>query len=147
MTFASLLAFIPALLGFAGVQSAGQQTRVTTMTVEHRVVMRVPVRAWALPRHIEWIERKGPKCIATADIRGAALSGPDHVDFLLVYRQRVRAELDDDCPTLDFYGGFYLKPEDARLCARRDSINNRIGAACEIQKFRRLEPRLKRPIP
>jgi hypothetical protein len=105
------------------------------------------VRPFALPRHIEWIERKGPKCIPVADIRGAALSGKEHVDFILADRQRFRAELDDDCPALDFYGGFYLKPEDARLCAKRDSINNRIGAECEIQKFRRLEPKPRRPIP
>lgn len=144
MTFASLLAFLPALLGLAGTQSAGQQTRVTTMTVEHQIIMRVPVRPYALPRHIEWIERKGPKCIAAADIRGAALSGRDHIDFLLADRQRIRAELDDDCPTLDFYGGFYLKREDERICARRDSINSRIGLGCEIRKFRRLEPKLKR---
>jgi len=147
MTFATLLAILPALLGFAGVQSAGQQVRVRTMTIEHQMIIRVPVRPWALPRQIEWIEKKGPKCIASGDIRAAALSGTDHVDFLLADRQRIRAELDDDCPTLDFYGGFYLKPEDSRVCAKRDSINNRIGAECEIKKFRRLEPRLKRQIP
>jgi len=147
MTFASLLALFPALLGFAGVQSAGQQTQVRTMTIEHQVIMRIPVRPFALPRHIEWIEHKGPKCIPAADIRGASLSGKDHVDFILADRQRIRAELDDDCPTLDFYGGFYLKPGDDRVCVRRDSINNRIGLECEIKKFRRLEPKLKRPIP
>lgn len=147
MTFASLLALVPAFLGLVSVQSAGQQTRVRTMTIEQQLIMRIPVRPLVLPRHIEWIERKGPKCIAAADIRAAALSGRDHVDFLLNSRQRIRAELDDDCPALDFYGGFYLKPEDERLCAKRDSINSRIGGECQIQKFRRLEPRLKRQNP
>ena len=144
MTFASLLALVPALLGFAGVQSAGQQTRVTTMTVEHQIIMRVPVRPYAFPRHLEWIEKKGPKCIPAGMVRGAALSGQDHIDFILADRQRVRAELDDDCPALDFYAGFYLKREDDRICARRDTINSRAGFGCEIRKFRRLEARLKR---
>ncbi|HET7708386.1 MAG TPA: hypothetical protein VFK50_02490 [Sphingomicrobium sp.] len=147
MNFASLIALVPILLGFAGAQSVGQPTRVRTMTIEQQLIMRIPVRPFAMQRHIEWIERKGPKCIPVADIRGAALSGREHVDFILADRQRVRAELDDDCPALDFYGGFYLKPEDARLCAKRDFINNRIGGECEIQKFRRLEPKLRRPIP
>ena len=140
MTFASLFALFPALLGFAGVQSAG----VTTMTVEQQIIMRVPVRPWTPPRRIEWIEHKGPKCIPAGDIRGASLSGSDHVDFLLAGRERIRAELDDDCPTLDFYGGFYLKREDDRICAKRDSINSRIGGECEIRRFRRLEARIKR---
>ena len=144
MTVASFLALIPAILSLAGVQSAGPQTRVTTMTVEHQIIMRVPVRPFALPRHIEWIEKKGPKCIPAASVRGAALSGPDHIDFILADRQRVRAELDDDCPALDFYAGFYLKREDERICARRDTINSRAGFGCEIRKFRRLEARLKR---
>src|SRR5688572_3070002 len=109
MIFASLLALFPAILGYAGVQSSAQQARVTSMTVEHEIIMRVPVRPFALPRHIEWIEKKGPKCIAAGDVRGAALSGSTHIDFLLADRQRVRAELEDDCPALDFYTGFYLK--------------------------------------
>lgn len=143
MNFASLAALVPVFLGLVGVQSAGQQIGVRTMTIEHQVIMRIPVRPFAMPRDIEWIEHKGPKCIAARTIRGAALSGEDHVDFILDDRERIRAELSDDCPALDFYGGFYVKPEDARLCAKRDSINNRIGASCEIKKFRRLEPKLK----
>jgi hypothetical protein len=147
MNFASFFALMPIFLGFAGTQSVGEQARVRTMTIEHQVIMRIPVRPFTLPRDIEWIEHKGPKCIPVSEIRGAALSGRDNVDFILSNRERVRAELDDNCPTLDFYGGFYVKPGDARLCVKRDSINSRIGAECEIKKFRRLERKLKRPIP
>ena len=147
MTFASFLALMPVILGLAGVQSASQQAGVRTMIIEHQVIMSIPVRPRASLRNIEWIEHKGPKCFPAADIRGAALPGKDHVDFILADRQRIRAELDDDCPALDFYTGFYLKREDERICARRDSINSRAGFGCEIRKFRRLEPKLKRPIP
>jgi hypothetical protein len=45
-------------------------------------------------------------------IRGALLTGRDHVDFMLPQKQRIRATFDDDCPALDFYGGFYLKTDD-----------------------------------
>ena len=142
MTFTAILALLPALFGFAGMQPAGE-ARVRTMTVEQQVIMRVPVRPWRLPPQIEWIEKKGPKCIPAEEIRGAMLSSRDHVDFLLADRTRVRAELDDDCP-LDFYDGFYLTPEKGRVCADRDSIRSRMGADCTIEKFRRLEPRIAR---
>lgn len=143
MTLATLISFFPALLAFAGVQSAGVQPRVRTMTVEQQVIMRIPVRPLPPPR-FDWVEKKGPQCIARSEIRGAALSGPDHVDFLLIDRRRVRARLGENCPTLDFYGGFYLNPEDEQICARRDIIRSRIGGSCEIERFRELVPRLRR---
>jgi hypothetical protein len=145
MTFASLLALLPAVLGFAGVQSAADGARVQSMTVEHQIIMRIPVRPWRSPARIEWVEHKGPKCIPANTILGAALSGPDHVDLILADRQRIRAELNNDCPTLDFYGGFYLEREDERICAKRDSIHSRVGGNCEIRRFRRLEARIKPP--
>lgn len=144
MTLSTFIALLPALFGFAGMQGAQAEPRVRSMTIEQQVIIRVPVRPWRLPRRIEWIERKGPKCIATGDIRGAMLSGSSSIDFLLRDRQRVRAEMDNDCPALDFYDGFYLNPEDERLCADRDSIRSRIGGNCTIEKFRRLEPRESR---
>lgn len=114
------------------------------MVVQDELILRVPVRPYLNRRAIEWRERKGPKCIPADAIRAANLAGSDYVDFLLFDRSRVRAKLDEDCPALDFYGGFYLKPEDERLCARRDSIHSRVGRSCRIERFRRLEPKLKR---
>jgi hypothetical protein len=81
--------------------------------------------------------------VPAADIRGALLSGTDHVDFLLPDRQRIRATFDDDCPALDFYGDFYLRTEDHQLCAKRDSVHSRIGGSCRIERFRKLAPKLK----
>ena len=62
---------------------------------------------------------------------------------LLADRTRIRAQLDEDCPALDFYGGFYLQPDDDRLCAHRDAIHSRMGGSCTIERFRQLEPRLR----
>ena len=140
----TLIALLPALLGFAGLQSSASQAQVRSMTIEQQLIIRVPVRPRRLPQPIEWIEKKGPKCIPTDEIRGAMLSGPDHVDFLMIDQQRFRAKLDSDCPALDFYGRFYLSPEDDRVCAGRDAIRSRIGGDCTIDKFRRLEPRARR---
>jgi hypothetical protein len=140
MQFPLFLSFLPALFGLA---TAVQSEEVRTLVVQREVIMRVPVRPRPLPNGMEWSEHKGPKCISSAAIRGAAISGREHVDFLLYGRERVRAKLADDCPALDFYSGFYLTPEDGTVCALRDSIHSRIGSSCRIERFRRLAPRRK----
>ena len=129
----------PLLLGAVAL---GPDEGVRTMVVEDQVTIRIPVRIRRLPQ-IEWRERKGPKCVDPAGIAGAMLAGPNSVDFLLRDRSRIRAELDDACPALDFYGGFYLQPRDDEVCARRDVIRSRMGGECRIDRFHKLEPKLK----
>jgi hypothetical protein len=86
-------------------------------------------------------EHKGPHCIDAVTIGGAAVSAPDSVDFILKGGQRVRAVLEDQCPALDYYSGFYVvPPPDGKICADRDSIHTRSGADCEVDKFRALTP-------
>ena len=46
-------------------------------------------------------------------------------------------------PALDFYGGFYLQPDDDRICAKRETIRSRVGGSCRIERFRLLEPQVK----
>ena len=140
MSFVFLLTLLPAMLGLAG---APQSDEVRTLIVQEEVIIRVPVRSRPF-RTIEWEEKKGPKCIPAQSIRGAALSGPESVDFLLFDRTRLRAELDEDCPALDFYTGLYLTTEDEKICVRRDAIHSRMGRSCQIEKFRRLVPKLAR---
>lgn len=146
MTPAIFLSLIPALLGLVAVQPGAVEQSVTRLVVQDEVILRVPVQPRAFAPSIEWIEKKGPKCIPAAAIRRAVLSGEeqlDQVDFVLADRRRIRAKLDDNCPALDFYRGFYLQPEDERLCADRDAIHSRMGGSCTIEKFRQLIPRLK----
>ena len=70
-------------------------------------------------------------------------SGPSSIDFLLRDRTRVRAIMDDECPALDFYKGFYLQPDDDRICAKCESIQSRIGGSCRIERFKTLIPQMK----
>ena len=140
MPFSLLLSLFLAMFGFA---SAEQSDEVRTLTVEREVIMRIPVR----PRPVQpftWEEKRGPKCIEASSIRAAALSGRETVDFLLFDRTRLRAQLSEDCPALDFYNGFYVTPQKGKLCARRDEIHSRIGRSCTIERFRRLIPRVAR---
>ncbi len=139
----TVLNVLPLLLGLFAAQPAAVQQSVTRLVVQDDVILRVPIQPRPLMPQVQWVERKGPKCIPTAAIRRALLSGSEQVDFLLVNRVRVRAEFDEDCPALDFYGGLYLQPDDNRLCAGRDAVHSRIGGSCTIERFKQLVPRLR----
>ena len=134
---------LPLLLGLFGAQPAAFGQTLTRLIVQDEVILRVPVQPRPLMPEIEWVEKKGPKCIPAAAIQRALLSGSEQVDFVLANRARIRAQFDEDCPALDFYGGFYLQPEDDRLCAGRDAIHSRIGGSCTINRFKQLIPRLR----
>lgn len=132
----SLLSWLAAV---AGVETF-QPVAVSRLVVQQELILRVPViRPRARP--VTWKEKKGPRCIASGQIVAAALADQRSIDFLLTDRTRMRARMDDDCPTLDFYGNFYIQPEDDKVCAKRDEIRSRIGGSCRIEKFRRMVPR------
>ena len=143
MIFAGLLGLLSALFADSAVPAAPKEG-VRVMTVEERLIIRVPVAPHPR-RRIHWEEGDdGPKCLQADALVGAFLSGPDTVDFILRGRQFVRARLDSDCDGLDFYGGFYVQPQDRRICAKRDSISVRAGGSCRIVKFHTLTPQFER---
>jgi hypothetical protein len=144
VTPGGFLNFVPLLLGLLGAQPGVVGQSVTRLIVQDEVIMRVRVRAHPLLPEIEWVEKKGPKCIPVDALRGAMLSGPEDVDFIFENHSRVRAQFDENCPALDFYGSVYVQPRDERLCAGRDAIYSRMGASCTIEKFKQLVPRLRR---
>jgi hypothetical protein len=133
----------PLLLALFAAQTGPAPQTVTRMVVEQTVIWRVPLQPRPVMAQIEWTERGGPKCIAVGRIRRALLSGPEHVDFVFARGGRIRAEFDEDCPALDYYGNFYLQPQDGRLCAGRDAVHSRMGGSCTIGRFRQLVPHLK----
>ena len=135
---------VPLLLGLFGAQPGAVGQTVTRLIVQDEVILRVPVEPRPLLPDIEWIEKKGPKCIPAGAIQHALLSGSEQVDFILGNRARIRAQFDEDCPALDFYDGFYLQPQDERLCAGRDAVHSRIGGSCTIERFKQLVPRFRR---
>ncbi|HVF95088.1 MAG TPA: hypothetical protein VM900_12310 [Sphingomonas sp.] len=126
--------------------------RFTQMAVRERVIIRVPRVAIpspattgrvpsALPVAIRWKEKKGPKCLAAAELAGFMISRPGSIDIALTTGKRVRAVLDDDCQPLDFYSGFYIRPgSNAMICADRDVIRVRSGATCQIDSIKSLVP-------
>jgi len=118
--------------------------QVAQLTIHERIVIRIPrLGPRAVPKitPTRWKEKRGPRCIAAANLAGAMVTAPNAVDLVLTGGQRVRAKLDGDCEPLDFYGGFYIKPAaDGKVCADRDVIRARSGTACQVDVFRSLEP-------
>jgi hypothetical protein len=142
-----LIAFLSSASAVPPSPPAGVE--IAQLTITQSIIIRVPARRSrryasssdvppALPR---FKDRRGPKCINAATIGGAAITAPDSVDFILKGGKRVRAKLEDACPALDYYSGFYVKPPaDGKICADRDSIHTRSGGDCQIDKFRTLTP-------
>jgi hypothetical protein len=106
-----------------------------------RIVIRIPRLPFPTRRRpaevTAWDEHKAPKCVAAATLASASISASGDVDLIVTDGRRLRAKLDDDCPTLNFYNGFYLKrADDGMVCAKRDALRSRSGARCEIDRFR-----------
>ena len=118
------------------------------VTIHERIIIRVPrvapaqvsrLAPAAPPPATEWKEKKGPKCIAPADVGGAVFRRSEQVDLVMIGGRRLRAKLAGDCGPMDFYSGVYIRPgSDGRICADRDAIRTRSGATCPIDDFRTL---------
>jgi hypothetical protein len=123
--------------------------------VEQRIIIRIPARSRASSFQpsspnvqqsqpgptIVWREAKAPKCLRISSLMGVQVTRDDSIDLLTSERQRLRARLDDNCRTLDFYSGFYVeRTDDGMICADRDVIQARSGARCEIDEFRLMVP-------
>ena len=125
---------------------AGDTPTVTRWSFHEHIVIRIP-RLRSPERKVadadapilRWKEKGGPRCVGAGDIGGAAIGASDAVDFEMADGKRLRARLDRDCPSLDFYKGFYIvRPADGQVCAKRDAIRSRSGAVCPIRAFRKL---------
>ncbi len=135
----SSCAVLLTMIGSAIAAESGTVSRMSRTTIHQEVIVRVPVRR-RVGGFSRWEERPGPRCLRAEGLESAVLSGPRTIDFLVHPRQRFRARLESGCPTLDFYGGFYLQPTREKICAGRDMIRSRIGGSCLIEEFQRLRP-------
>lgn len=134
---------------------ASAPMRVAQVTVREQVIIRVQTQPQRrAPQSLaasnkvmpqasatKWKEKKAPRCIPVKSLAGASVTTRDSVDLVLRGGTRMRAKLEDDCPALDFYDGFYMKPtQDGQMCAERDMIHSRSGGQCAISRFRTLVP-------
>ncbi|MEG3182091.1 hypothetical protein [Sphingomonas sp. LT1P40] len=124
-------------------------TRIAQVRIQQHFVVRVPrpdsVRRVSIPTAplppIAWVEKDADKCVKMQSLSGATITRPDSVDLFLAGGKRIRAKLGNECPALDFYTGFYVKPtKDGMICAKRDVFRSRSGGECKIKAFRTLIP-------
>lgn len=128
------------------IAASAPEERYAQVTVRERIVIRIPrlppVAARRTDPAIDWNEKKAPKCVPANRLASATISPDGDVDLVATDGRRLRAKLDEDCPTLNFYGGFYFKrSSDGMVCARRDPLRTRSGRRCGISRFRTLVPR------
>jgi hypothetical protein len=109
------------------------------LSFHSRVVIRFD--AARVPPVTRWAEKKGPHCIQMSDIQASAVIVPNSVDLALRGGERARMRFEKSCPALDYYSGFYVVPNaDGKICAGRDTVRDRAGGECAIDKFRKLVP-------
>lgn len=140
----SAAAFLLTMLSAAPADvTAADPIQLAQVMIREQILVRVPMRGVARrpAPPVEYKESRGPKCLPMGSIAGAGMIGPNSVDLILRDRSRVRAKLENSCPALDYYYGFYITPpRDGRICADRDFVRSRMGGQCEIEKFRTLTP-------
>jgi hypothetical protein len=137
-------ALAPLVLALAPMLADRPDVVLAQLTVRERIVVRVRrMPAAPVPRKpVAWKERKGPRCISPGDLAGVLITKPGAVDMVMYGGKWLRAKLDGECRSLDFYSGIYLKPgTDGQVCADRDVIRARSGANCGIATFKLLQPR------
>jgi len=143
-------AMIPALIllalapGASVEESRIEKVELAQVIIHQRIIIRIPRLPFTrqpvdASQPIRWAEKKGPKCVALGEIAGATITAANSVDLIVDDDKRIRAKLDDDCPSLDYYSGLYLKATpDGMICADRDAVRTRSGGACGIDEFKRL---------
>ena len=131
------------VLSWIAAQTAFVPIVLAQVQIEQRAVVRirpVPARAVPAPR-MRWDEKKGPKCVSMNLLAGALVSSPSSIDLYIKGGLRLRAKLRKSCPSIDFYSGFYVRPnKDGLICQDRDTIHSRTGGACQIDDFKSLVP-------
>lgn len=87
------------------------------------------------------VEKKADDCIRMQRVVGFAVTQRDSVDLVMNDGSRMRAKLANNCPSLGFYSGFYVRPNpDGKMCVDRDTIRARSGGSCSISAFKKLVP-------
>ncbi len=143
MILAGAAAFL--MYALAGTDAQSGAAERPTIGIRQQFIIRVQrgprMSVPAGAARIDWEESRGPRCVSADRIAGATLLGQSSVDLVLRDSSRVRARLEQRCPALDYYYGFYVNATpDGRICAGRDVIRSRVGGECRIDEFRALNP-------
>ena len=107
--------------------------------VGQRLLSEVPLRP---DRPQRFKEKKLDGCVPISTI--AAVRPVEDNRLLLYLRDRrvLSAALEKSCHAEEFYQGAYVaRSEDGQLCPKRERLQSRTGANCQVAKLSRLVPR------
>lgn len=80
------------------------------------------------------------RCIRMNDIMGVQPHRGNRLLLYMRHRELMSAKLERACGAEDFYSGFYVeRNRDGRLCVRRDRLQSRAGAQCELSEMNHAE--------
>lgn len=126
---------------------------VHQVRIEQRVIIRIAPAARVVPHSLVrngqqpaplpvFEERDIGRCIPVRTIAAARVQPDNRVLLYLRNRRLIAMQFNGRCPAEAFYSGFYVEPaQDGLLCARRDLVQSRAGAKCQVAQMRELVPR------
>lgn len=132
------------------VQEARRPPVQQQVRIEQRVIIRIaPSSPAARERMMAALSRRSPEtkfrerkldgCIAVDSIAGVAPAEQNRLLLFMRDRQILTAALDRSCNPEDYYSGFYVeRNEDGQICARRDRLQSRAGASCQVSQLNHL---------
>jgi hypothetical protein len=135
---------------YRGFQESYKPQVQNQVHIEQRVIIRIsPGRGAAreemfarIPRSdapARYREKKLNGCIAIDDIAGAQPVDENRLLLFMRDHRVLSAALERACDADDFYLGFYVERNaDGMLCSKRDKLQARTGASCEVDRLSRL---------
>lgn len=111
--------------------------RVTPRAPELRPNMLADLPTSGIPSNLT--ERRMGRCVPVAGIAGVQMGGDSKLILFMRDQRIVSATLEKTCRARDFYSGFYMaRSEDGQLCTRRDTLQSRAGANCQLTALKQL---------
>ena len=111
--------------------------RITPHAPEVRPSMLAELPTSGIPGNL--VERRMGRCLPVSGIAGVQVGGDSKLILFMRDQRIVSATLDKTCRSRDFYSGFYMaRSEDGMLCTRRDTLQSRVGANCQLTALKQL---------
>ncbi|MEM1194859.1 MAG: hypothetical protein AAGH57_02045 [Pseudomonadota bacterium] len=84
-------------------------------------------------------ERKAERCVRIGQIAGVETGHGNRLLLFLEDAEIMSVSLEKACRAKDFYSGFYVdQTEDGKMCAKRDTLQSRNGARCDVERIMEL---------
>lgn len=84
-------------------------------------------------------ERKSERCVPIGQIAGVETGHGNRLLLFLEDAEIMSVSLEKACRAKDFYSGFYVdQTDDGKMCAKRDILQSRNGARCDIERIMEL---------